>query len=421
MKITTTYKGWIPVASGFLSFSNIKGQIIQGRCYDEPSIEGRVDSPDGCVVKSRRYLIDRPLAPFRSRFHSCDERYDFECSMKLVGDQLVGKVIAHPAIEEKPAISIKRDKNLLPGVYKVCLGWVVGFELQRNGTVTLDWGALAPGDVAQIVDLEDGWVSEEQAELMLTFEIFSFLKDLIHNHKFHSVDDDSIVVPFKVADTSDASWQDETAKNMHRAIVSSLRNDPGQIELANSLGKICYLKTFLSFSSTNFCIDLAKSLPNLEHAVEIRLQTKSIKASARDFISTTWVAVTLALFATGLPLIQLLQMPCIVGLSDAVECSRKFQVPPLAMVAAEFLLKYWTEVALISFGVLLLIGYIAVRPSVLNVYTHRAGNERWDWQFVRFFYGLALTQGKYMALMWLTLLFGFVVALIVFSVVQFLR
>jgi hypothetical protein len=55
------------------------------------------------------------------------------------------------------------------------------------------------------------------------------------------------------------------------------------------------------------------------------------------------------------------------------------------------------------------------------MYTHRAGNEKWDWQIVRFFYGMALTQGKYIALFWLTLLFLFMAFLLLIFVASVLR
>lgn len=412
-----TYKGWIPVASGFLSFSNIRGQIIDGRCHDEPEMEGALDLPSGCVYRSTRYLIDRPLASIRLvPFFSSDERYDFECRMRIQAsgkdDVLVGKVIAHPSIEAHSAELIKNEINPSPGVYRNCLGWVVDFELDRTGCISIDWGSLKAGDVAQIVDLEDGAIPEEQAELMLTFESFSFLKDLIHSHKFHSVDDDSIVVPFKVPANDDVVWRDETAKNIHRAIVSSLRNSPGQIELTNSLGKICYLKTFLGFASTPFSKSLAESLPNLEKTVEIRLQARSIRAGSRDFVTTTWVAVCLALLATALPLIQLLQMPCIKGLTLSESCSASFLISPLALSLVGFVLENWTGAMATCLGVLLFIGYIAVRPSIINLYSHRTGNESFDWQVMRLFYGLALTRGRYIALFWVTILFVIVVSLL---------
>jgi hypothetical protein len=138
---------------------------------------------------------------------------------------------------------------------------------------SLNWGDLAPDQIGLIVDLTDADVG--LFEKLLTFETFSFLKDLIHNHKFHGTSDDSIVVPVKVTDDSDERWRDETARNIHRAIISSVRNLPAQLELTNALGKICYLRTFLSISKTRYCDQLSASLENLERSVETRLTRES--------------------------------------------------------------------------------------------------------------------------------------------------
>lgn len=242
--------------------------------------------------------------------------------------------------------------------------------------------------------------------MLLTFETFSFLKDLIHNHKFHSVDDDSIVVPIKIKDACDEHWKDETARSIHRAIISALRNSPSRLELTNALGKICYLRTFLSLGNTTFCKALLKSLDNLEKSIEVRLEGRVLSTSAWDVIRSTWITILLACVATAMTLVQLFQIPCIRGMSHNENCSSAFMLPSSAVWLTDALLSNWTTFFVGIFVTLCLIGYLANRRSILELYSQRTGSERWDWHVMRFFYGLALTKGKYMALLWLTMLAG---------------
>ena len=420
-----TYNGWVPVASGFLSFTNIKGQIIAGRCSAVPDIDGSLDSfGKECVIRSSRTLIDRPFGPMRSFFGSKDEQYEFECRAQRIQDGasecLVGTVIAHPRIEIKEAEILKQEKSIKPGVYKNCLAWVIGFRLERNGFITLDWGDLKPGHISQIFDTDSG-LPELEAEKLLTFETFSFLKDIVHNHKFHSVDDDSIVVPVKVADAEDFSWKDETAKNLHRTIISSIRNSPTQIELTNALGKLCYLRTFLSLAKTVFCNNLLESLDNLEKTIETRLRQKDYAVGAWDFLKGTWITIFIACVATVITMFQLLQIPCIEGLNATEDCVIKFKIPGNVLGLTEGLLSNWGYFILGFFMLLCFIGYLSSRRSILELYSQRTGSEKWDWHLMRFFFGLALTNGKYIAVFWLTIFALVVLGLLLVLIITLIR
>lgn len=399
------YKGWIPVVSGFLSFSNIRGQIIPGRCHEPPEVIGCADDPE-FKVRSTRTLDDRPFASYRTRPGSSPDAYDFECRAKKVtksdGQEfLSGIVIAHPRIESSRAAQLKELPTICPGIYPDSLCWVIHFELARDGCIILDWGDLAPDQIGLIVDLTDADVG--LFEKLLTFETFSFLKDLIHNHKFHGTSDDSIVVPVKVTDDSDERWRDETARNIHRAIISSVRNLPAQLELTNALGKICYLRTFLSISKTRYCDQLSASLENLERSVETRLTRESFVSNAFEVVKNLWMSISLACVATGITLLQLLQVPCITGLSYEKErCAVAYDIPQSALDALALLLSNWSSVSVVLIGLFLLMGYLATRRSILELYSQRTGSEGWTWHLIRFFYGLSLTSGRYIALTWLT-------------------
>ena len=431
------FKGWIPVASGFLSFTNIRGQIITGRCSEAPKfLEGSFDTPGNlCVISSTRALIDRPFGASVG-----NEKFEFECHatrhvrqqltisrstplsshsrgipsiQHLQEEALEGYVIAYPNALKDEAEGLNRN-NINPGVHEYYACWVLAFTLERNGVITLDWGDLPTGAISKIVDTGNTPEGEEAAIMMLTFETFSFLKDLIHNHKFHSIDDDSIVVPYKVADDADESWKDETARSIHRAIVSSLRNSPAQYELTNALGKSCYLRTFLAISGTTLSKTMLESLENLEKTIETRLTRKSFETSAWDAISSTAMTIIIALAATALTLVQLLQLPCIEGLSDDTACEKTFSLSKTAFDITEFLLTYWSYTAVTMSIAFFFFGYLACRRSILELYSVRTGSEGWDWHIMRFFYGLALTQGRYMAFFWLSVfalamlgLFGF--------------
>lgn len=418
------YKGWIPVASGFLSFTNIRGQIIPVRCAKPPEIKGSFD--DGhvpCVISSTRTLIDRPFGPAWAFVSSSDDKYDFECRATKIRDNgddaLTGVVIAHPRIESRGAELIKKESNIRLGVHKACLCWVIKFHLLRNGFVTLDWGDSPRADIAEIFDTSE--MSLDEAERLLTFETFSFLKDLIHNHKFHSIDDDSIIVPVLVADDNDEQWKDVTAKNLHRAIVSSLRNTPARLELTNALGKLCYLRTFLQIADTNFCRRLLASFDNLERGIRARLEREAFESSGWQVFQGIWLSILLAAIATLITLFQLFQIPCIDGLADTERCASTFHIPPVAVQLTDSLLANWTGVALGLFGILSLIGYLASRKPIFDLYSQRMGGETWDWHLVRFFYGLALTQGKYLAFIWLTIFTFSMLGLLAYAIASLVR
>lgn len=414
------YKGWIPVASGYLSFSNIRGQVINGRCKEPPKFEGSLESVGkNCKVTSTRILIDRPFGELRSIIGGYDERYDFElCAERVIvdGDEaLIGTVIAHPMNKGAEAISLKNNPSISPGIYPNCLGWVLSFTLSRDGCITLDWGNLDTGKILQIVEAPVG--GEDAAENLLTFETFSFLKDLIHNHKFHSVDDDSIVVPIKIRDEEDCAWKDETARGLHRAVISAVRSKPAQLELANALGKIGYLRTFLALAKTPFTVRLGNSLDNLERTVQARIQQEGFRTSASDVLRTTVVTILVACIATAMTMFQLFQIPCIEGLSKGDSCAAKgFAVPDSALQLTSMLLGNWTAFFWGIFALLAIIGYLATRKSILELYSQRTGSEEWDWHLMRFFYGLALTQGRYMALFWLTVLTAIIIGLLAFAI-----
>jgi len=419
------YKGWIPVASGFLSFSNIRGQVITGRCHEPPTFDGSLESLDSiCRITSTRTLIDRPFGTLRSVFGSLDERYDFELrasrqSLAETEETLVGCVIAHPKYNRNDAVYIKKQASPPPGIYPECLCWVINFQLGRDGCITLDWGHLESGRISKIVDVDPG--EEEAAEKLLTFETFSFLKDLIHNHKFHSVDDDSIVVPIKLKDDDDGCWKDETARNIHRAIISSLRSKPAKLELTNALGKLGYLRTFLDLANTDFTRKLLKSLDNLEKTIQARLQQQSFLTSAWDIVKSTWITILLAWVATSMTLFQLLQIPCIGGISKSAECTTTFTIPQGAIWFTSGLLENWTTFFVGILCILLTLGYLACRSSILELYSQRTGSDEWEWHIMRLFYGLALTQGKYIALLWLTILAGGLLSLIAFIIHSLIR
>lgn len=419
------YRGWIPVASGFLSFSNIKGQLIAGRCEEPPEIDGTLESIDkGCRITSTRTLIDRPLGGLRSVFASLDERYDFELRATRrqcveLDEALVGTVIAHPRIERDGASSLKSKTLIAPGIYRECLCWVINFELSRDGCITLDWGSTETSSFGAIVEVPQG--DEAAAERLLTFETFSFLKDLIHNHKFHGIDDDSIVVPIKINNEEDDQWKDETARNLHRAIISSLRSRPAQLELTNALGKLGYLRTFLTLAKTPFTKRLLDSLENLERTVEVRLQQEGFLTSAADVVKSTWITIILALVATSMTFVQLLQIPCINGLNKDEKCAATFGLPDSALWIANTVLSNWTTVFIGTFAILNALGYLACRKSILELYSQRTGSDEWDWHLMRFFYGLALTQGKYIAFIWLTVLTSIILSLIGFVIYSLIQ
>src|SRR4030065_435767 len=104
---------------------------------------------------------------------------------------------------------------------------VVDFSLYRDGITELSYQGINPECAYDFV-----------------LEAYSFLKDLVHSHKFHQHDDDAIIVPYPVINDTDTKWIEKTIRNLHKSIVSIYRNTNYQADLINAIGRLSYLESF---------------------------------------------------------------------------------------------------------------------------------------------------------------------------------
>lgn len=411
------YRGWIPNASGYLSFANIRGQQINGRFESVPKIEGTFET--GCRVFAVRQLADRPLNNIRSRLERTDTTTSFHAriafqnvcaansepflSMPSPADAIEGVIVGYPTVFSIDAKPLIESNDISAGVFGAFAGWAVKFRLARNGQIDLDWGNVDIDDFLAIVNIPPERAQESVDRL--TQESFNFIKDLVHNHKFHDVHDDSIVVPYRLEGGSQQAWSEQTARNIHRSVVTSLRGAPEGVSLTNAIGQLLYLRTFLRMNDMSTCKGLREGTRDLEDILRLRLDRAKFENELRSSGRASSVTIVLSVIALTLTLVQLLQIPCIKNLSySSGECGVAFNLPATAFHVVAGTLSHLDWLAGFFLVLLLTLVFFVTGPSVRELYSLRSGHEGFWWHAVRFLYGIGIAVDAYLALLIVTIL-----------------
>ncbi|MGZ8181331.1 MAG: hypothetical protein ACXWT1_05190 [Methylobacter sp.] len=112
------------------------------------------------------------------------------------------------------------------------------FSLQRNGICFLKKLERFERDI----DSTGAYNAEEIDELQYLTksqaynQIFYFIKDIFHTHKFHSADYDTLTQAYEFNDNDNINWAKETLKDFYRTAI--------RIEPEESLGIIYYSRAF---------------------------------------------------------------------------------------------------------------------------------------------------------------------------------
>jgi hypothetical protein len=149
-----------------------------------------------------------------------------------------------------------------------------------------------------------------------TFEVYAFLRDAFHKHKFHSERDDYVLEPYYVESTGDYTWIGKVARSLHRAVISGYRgNDESMCDQA--LGKLAYLEAFLTTTKLRSHAQYLPAL-NIETlrsaicAAKQEIADRIKDEGQRKQMLVAFLAIFIPFFFV---LLQLLQVPCIDGLN----------------------------------------------------------------------------------------------------------
>lgn len=345
------YKSWVPNVSGCLSFSNIKGSRITGRAKAPQTHNFLSD-------RNKKFIYSLQLRNLSDTlYHRFDEsgKFYFQLSAHVdENDHLLGHVYIYPLTSLAPV-----EKQLVKAIEKCEQDptnevqqlinkrtysdndstKLVKFSLDRDGIITLE-------------------CDEPNEELCHSFvlEAFSFLRDLIHTHKFHRTDDDAIIVPYKEEVEGDLAWVRETARNIHKSIVSSYRNTSYPGDLINAIGRLEYLESFHDVIRKRGWERLVGiNTQTLRSSLETRGNALRKNDELGEVISQIIIPTVFAILAFFIGMMQLLQLPCVDGLSWSAaspgNCAQPgFKIPPAALDFAQWVLTHWFQITLACTG-----------------------------------------------------------------------
>ncbi len=252
----SSYDGWIPNVLGRLSYS-IAGQSgSPSRIVFEGDLE---DAGINFICYQKRNLSDTSV-PFLSEWpwprllvdryvYGKDGRFYFACYLTYdkVADELHGRAYCFVRSEwERPKAALRVAMTTLHDAH---LGTPFDFinsvdarvshhahaacslRIRRNGHITLEM-LRTPQD-NQLLMFRD-------AEQAFASQLYFFVRDLLHTHKFHSRTTDRILDVYR-----DAGWQHRVNYALARKSIR-LRRNAKALALHRSLGILSYLKSFRS-------------------------------------------------------------------------------------------------------------------------------------------------------------------------------
>lgn len=397
--MSTIFKSWIPNVSGCLSFSNIKGAEVPGRAKSPRTYNYLSDESDGTLFSlQRRNLSDALFSRFDPGglfLYLLSARID---TSSANDDVLIGDVYSFLESDLTPADKlcikqIKKAKSNPSNEFATLIS-------QKKGIIT----TLRISFVLH----RDGFIeftNGDDIEYSFVLEAYSFLKDLIHSHKFHRYDDDAIIVPYPVKSDTDTEWTKKTVRNLHKSIVSSYRNTNYKADLINALGRLSYLESFLStLNSRGLPQSHNIEIQILRNSLETKLQSIDFSKNGQAILFQFVIPSLLAVFGIVIAMTQLLQVPCIEGLTfDAAVCSpnNSFSISGKSVWFVKRILLLWYDLAVILPSLAFALIGIFNLPSVLRWLNQHASYGLVGW-FQRTTFGIAIgaRYGQLVASAW---------------------
>ncbi len=444
-------QGWIPTVSGYLSFKSARNANIPGRCTYLQFLNSLTPGANGEIWSlQKRNLSDRPFdidTPGIGRLRVFGGSRKISCLFAGTHDQggadgtpvnkLSGVVVFVPRMYQNILESLW--ENLAPKddtaarrslldlqqlVQKFVDGQIRDVNLPRSLFLVAQLEVERNGTAEVRVD-EKRLAEHEDAVLRrFAFEVFSFAKDLLHTHKFHSVHDDAIVVAYDVDEPENGAgnWQLRTAKNLHRSVVSTLQTASEAHVLLDALGRLAYLDSFLTSHASALragSFNTGQLRTVIQTKLDLAAQTIAYQSSRRQLAPTLMFAMAAVLVA----LFQLLQLPCIDGLSyvkpdagAASSCAQVFKVDKGLISKVGLLLTHLGDVWLFSVVAAGLLWIYGGSFSLRRWHHAQLGRCTWTGWILRVLLGATITSGRLAALAWVGALLCGVVGLMIYLI-----
>jgi hypothetical protein len=273
--VATHYRGWIPTITGQLSFSHF------GKCevYATRSVN-RADPNKRFLVSSQQRSTWDVLVPFRRHlgefFTGLKGQLHFVCyaETKPTADpadnqgMLVGRVfIIQTGARWDQAVSPELDRTVdelnayaysatavpiaehfdhrlatLDAICTVNCAFQGSFHLKRSGVIDvfIDEHVKTAPDAPRFPEDE---LPRRHVRHILAAQLFSFIRDIGHQHQHHNPKTDTIVDLYEFPDGDDLTWRKHTLYGIYRRIISYKRRAVVDHQLM-SLGLLAYAKAF---------------------------------------------------------------------------------------------------------------------------------------------------------------------------------
>lgn len=359
------YTGWIPNASGYLSFSHIGGMKIRHRTVFEdihPPTKFQENARYLSLLQERN-LSDKPPVGFLNS-NPRRGRFTFLLQAELVHTsgtrQLLGTVFCVPASLAEPLRLLHdRARHQAPSSFAAWTASTIG-ALQYLGQAFFAISfSLDDDGVVTVVSLANA-APTDQGGILRAFEAYSFIKDVLHRHRFHSPTDDALLELTPDDPSMPNLWADRVAKNLHRSVISSFRNTSPSAQV-DGLGKLAYLESFTAVLGRRGIPPPPVSMTSLRSAIDANQARGLLEREEKSLLLTYMLSLAAIVLPILFVCLQLLQMPCIERLTfNADQCKVRFQVPDMMIYIATITLGNLPWVILtasfLAAGMVLLLG-----------------------------------------------------------------
>ena len=341
------YVGWIPNASGYLSFSHIGGMPVRNRTFGEnvyPPTKFLTDAPYISLLQERN-LSDKPTIG-KLTVTAANGHLLFLLQAELVPNfdqrKLIGLVFCVPDEfgHELKLLHLAARQGAAPSALSAQTAIVIADLIQKLGNAFFAVKFELHDDGVVEMDSAVNAGPSDAGGPLRAFEAYSFLKDVLHHHRFHRPSDDALLELSQCQLSDTNQWASGVRRNLHRSVISSFRSGSASAQ-ADGLGKLAYLESFDAvLKRRNINTAPAISTESLRSAIEAYQTKGQLEKEER---SLAW-AYLLSLSAIAIPILficlQLLQIPCIDGLNYSEVCGKlKYSVPPDIIIFTGFVLR----------------------------------------------------------------------------------
>ena len=306
MSQSIIYKGWIPTASGRLSYS-----FIGESEHPKPTTSGNIaDQHSRHIIccQHRPDLLDSAIPLFKrlsARFFfgivsdfwficvaRCDNKNadaPLKGTLYLIEDTKTWKRSIRPAIdaifEKLDEFSTLKDKDPDDYVKENNIGeqiedlemqtlYSVQFSLERNGVVTifpLPY-ALIEEPKTDTESYRNDILEHRLNQDAVCAQLFYFLKDIVHTHQHHRPTTDTLAGLYSKlsSDESNLPWINKTLKTLY-AKVLEYKRDKHEDNYPSTLGLLAYIDAFVKIAK--------KKLNDKEHNRLVFRNHDTLKAS----------------------------------------------------------------------------------------------------------------------------------------------